>query len=100
MSFPLATKMFQFTRFASHNYEFIVQCEHIVSVDTSLTHLAATSGRQVHLLLPLFPDERWVELLAVPGVYKDSVVPHRQIYFHDWDAPLRSVVEALGLVVA
>ena len=76
------------------------QCEHIVSVDTSLTHFAATSGRQVHLLLPLFPDERWVELLAVSGVYRDSVVPHRQIHFHDWDAPLRSVAETFGHVVA
>ena len=74
--------------------------QHIVSVDTSLTHLAATSGRQVHLLLPLFPDERWVELFEVPGVYKDWVIPHRQTCFNDWDAPLRSVAEILGLVVA
>lgn len=75
----------------------IAQCAHIVSVDTSLTHLTALSGRQVHLLLPLFPDERWVELLAVPGVYKDLVLPHRQMRFHEWDAPLRSVSKALDL---
>ena len=67
----------------------------------TLTDLvAATLGRQVQLLLPLFPDERWVELLAVPGVYGDWVVPHRQTCFHDWDAPLRSVAEMFGLVVA
>ena len=83
----------------SDTYRLISECQSIVSVDTSLTHLAATSGRQVHLLVPLSPDERWFELLAGPGVSRDWVVPHRQTRFHDWDAPLRSVAEALGLVV-
>ena len=97
--FPFVEFIRREVRSLADTYELIRQCEHIVSVDTSLTHLAATSGRQVHLLLPLYPDERWFELLAVPGVYRDWVVPHRQTRFHDWDAPLRSVAEALGLVV-
>lgn len=102
----LLQKRFPFVEFArrkvrclADTYKFIGQCKHIVSVDTSLTHLAVTSGRQVHLLLPLFPDERWVELLSVSGMYSHWVVPHRQTHFHDWDAPLRSVTESLGLVV-
>ena len=98
--FPFIEFMRREVRSLTDTYELIVHCKHIISVDTSLTHLAAISGRQVHLLLPLFPDERWVELLAVTGVYRDWVVPHRQSCFHDWDAPLRSVAEALGLVAA
>ena len=98
--FPFVQFIRREVRSLADTFGLIGQCKHIVSVDTSLTHLAATAGRQVHLLLPLFPDERWIELLAVPGVYKDWVVPHRQTRFHDWDVPLRSVNEALGLVVA
>ena len=98
--FPFVECVRRKVRSLADTYELIGQCKHIISVDTSLTHLAATSGRQVHLLLPLFPDERWVELLAVPGVYSDWVGPHRQTCFHDWDAPLRSVAETFGLVVA
>lgn len=98
--FPFVECVRRKVRSLADTYELIGQCKHIISVDTSLTHLAATSERQVHLLLPLFPDERWVELLAVPGVYRDWVVPHRQTCFHDWDVTLRSVAETLGLVVA
>ena len=98
--FPFVEFVRREVRSLADTFGLINQCKYIVSVDTSLTHLAATAGRQVHLLLPLFPDERWVELLAVPGVYRDWVVPHRQTRFHDWDAPLCSVDEALGLLVA
>ena len=97
--FPFVQFARREVRSLADTHGLIGQCEHIVSVDTSLTHLAATSGRQVHQLLPLFPDERWVELFEVPGVYKDCVVPHRQTRFHDWDAPLREVSEMIGLVV-
>ena len=100
LRFPFVEFIRREVRSLADTYGYISQCKHIISVDTSLTHLAATSGRQVHLLLPLFPDERWVELLTVAGVYRDCVVPHRQTCFHDWDAPLRSVTEALGLVLA
>lgn len=98
--FPFLRCIRRKVRSLADTYGLIGQCIHIISVDTSLTHLAATPGRQVHLFLPLFPDERWVELLAVPGVYRDWVVPHRQTYFYDWDEPLRSFADALGLVEA
>ena len=95
--FPFVRLIRREVRSLADTYALIAQCEYIVSVDTSLTHLAATSGRQVHLLLPLFPDERWVELLRVTGVYRDWVIPHRQTLFHDWNVPLRSVAESIGL---
>ena len=74
------------------------RCASVISVDTSLLHLAATAGRVTHALFPLFPDERWIELLAVPGVYRDYVIPHRQIRFHDWTEPLNSLSRRLGFV--
>ena len=98
--FPFVDFIRREVRSLADTYGYISQCKHIISVDTSLTHLAVTSGREVHLLLPLFTDERWVELLEVSGVYRDCVVPHRQTSFHDWDAPLRSVTDALGFVLA
>lgn len=60
--FPFVECVRQKVRSLADTYGLIGQCDQIVSVDTSLTHLAATSGRQVHLLLPLFPDERWVSI--------------------------------------
>ena len=56
--FPFVEFIRRKVRSLADTYGLIGQCNHIVSVDTSLTHLAATAGRQVHLLLPLFPDER------------------------------------------
>ena len=95
--FPFVKFVRREVRSLADTYGLIEQCEHIVSVDTSLTHLAAASCRHVHLLLPLFPDERWVELLEVPGVYQTWVIPHRQVHFHDWDGPLCSVARMIGL---
>lgn len=76
----------------------IGRCSSVISVDTSLLHMAATAGRVSEALFPLFPDERWIELLAVPGVYRDYVKPHRQTRFHDWSKPLNSLSRSLGFV--
>lgn len=71
------------------------QCSTIVSVDTSLTHLAAVCGRDAHLLLPLYPDERWLELLTEHSVYATHVRVHQQSDFHNWDAALASLTSDL-----
>ena len=34
----------------------------VISIDTALIHLCAAMGHAADLLLPRFPDERWVEL--------------------------------------
>ena len=82
----------------SDTIQYMEQCIRIASVDTSLTHLSATCGRDVDLLLPLHPDERWLELLQQPGVYQDHVTPHQQVSFHDWEQPLQSLSHSLQLI--
>ena len=75
----------------------MAQCNAIATVDTSLGHLAVACGRQVQLLLPQFPDERWYDLLQRDGRYRELVVPHRQEGFHRWQEPLASLEKQLGI---
>ena len=73
----------------------IAECHEVVSVDTSLVHIAATSNHKVHTLLPLNADERWNELMNTQSVYKSNVVIYKQIHFHDWKAPCRSLLRKI-----
>jgi hypothetical protein len=66
-----------------------------ITVDTSLVHLAALSAVPVVLLLPLFADERWWELLEPGSAYHRWVTPLRQTAFHDWRAPLQQLMDHL-----
>ena len=68
--------------------DWINNCETIISVDTSLAHISAIRGKKVHLLLPLFPDERWIELLKYNTIYSKNVLTFKQANFHDWSQPL------------
>ena len=42
----------------------------VVSIDTALIHLCAAMGNKADLLLPRFPDERWVELSFSTQLWK------------------------------
>lgn len=67
----------------------------VVTVDTSLGHLAVLCDRDVHILLPLFCDERWLSLLSEPGIYLKRVIPHHQSQFNDWRSTLTSLEDTL-----
>ena len=72
------------------------RAEAIATVDTSLGHLAVLCRRQVNLLLPLWPDERWYDLLA-DGLYRELTTVHQQTRFHSWDEPLTALSRVLQL---
>ena len=72
------------------------RCQQVISVDTSLTHLCACSGRPVVLLLPLFADERWPRLMQ-EGCYAESVRILKQTAFHDWTSVLDQIRQASRL---
>lgn len=81
----------------SDTRKLMAQCGAIATVDTSLGHLAVACGRQVQLLLPQFPDERWYDLLGRDSRYRQLVVPHRQEGFHRWQGALASLEKQLGI---
>ena len=68
------------------------RCQGAITVDTSLVHLAALSAEPTTLLLPLFADERWQELLQPGSAYQQWVTPLRQQQFHSWSDPLQHLL--------
>ena len=69
----------------------ILQLDLIVTVDTSVAHLAGTLGKPVWLMLPYAADYRWM-LGRSDTPWYPSVTLHRQNRAGDWDA----VIETIG----
>lgn len=67
----------------------------IITVDTSLAHLAGSLGKPTWILLPTAPDWRWLEGRADSPWYP-SVRLFRQGARGDWDAVVAEVAAALG----
>ena len=68
-------------------------CEHcdlVISVDTSIAHLAATLGRPVWVLLPFAADWRWLRGRDDSPWYP-SVKLYRQPRIGDWEGVLQRV---------
>lgn len=58
-------------------------CDLLISVDTSLVHLAGAIGTQVWVLLPFAPDWRWLEARETTAWYP-SLRLFRQLSPGDW----------------
>ena len=65
-------------------------CDRIVTVDTSVAHLAGAMGVPTDLLISRAPDWRW-GLTGEKTPWYGSVKLHRQIMKGDWDTILKSV---------
>jgi hypothetical protein len=71
----------------------------VVSVDTSVAHLAGALGLPVWILLPHFPDWRWMrERVDTP--WYSSARLFRQAAPHDWHGVIEQVREQLESRVA
>lgn len=66
----------------------------IISVDTSVAHLAAAIGRPTWILLPWVPDWRWM-MDRTDSPWYPTVRLFRQQAMKDWADPLNSVGSAL-----
>jgi tetratricopeptide (TPR) repeat protein len=66
----------------------------VVSVDTSIAHLAGALGLPLHLMLPANPDWRWL-LERQDSPWYPSARLHRQAALGDWQAPLDALRAAL-----
>ena len=67
----------------------------VVSVDTSVAHLAGALGRPTALLLPAQPDWRWGEG-GVTTPWYASLRLYRQTAPGDWRAPMQALAADLG----
>lgn len=72
----------------------IAQLDCLVTVDTSVAHLAGAMGKPVLMLLPYAPDWRWM-LNRDDSPWYPTVQLFRQVIPGDWSVPLRRIREAL-----
>lgn len=72
----------------------VEQMDLVVSVDTSVAHLAGALGKEVWILLPKVPDWRWL-LERSDSPWYDSARLYRQPQAGDWDSVLRDVRDSL-----
>jgi ADP-heptose:LPS heptosyltransferase len=69
----------------------------VISVDTSIAHLAGAMGKVVALLLPFASDFRWL-LDRGDSPWYPTMRLYRQPAIGDWDTPLRSLRQELAAV--
>lgn len=77
----------------------VEQMDLVVTVDTSIAHLAGALGKPTWLMLPFRPDWRWL-LDRDDSPWYPSVRVFRQPQPQDWRAVLEKVKTALGAEVA
>ncbi len=70
-------------------------CDLLITVDTSVAHLAGAMGRPVFILLPFVPDWRWM-LEREDTPWYPTARLFRQHTLTDWDGALAQVKDALA----
>lgn len=70
----------------------------VISVDTSVAHLAGALGKTTWVLLPFMPDWRWL-LDREDSPWYRSLKLYRQPRYGDWEPVLRRVAMELPMVL-
>lgn len=71
----------------------------VISVDTSVAHLAGALGKPVWTLLPFVPDWRWM-LDRDDSPWYPTLKLFRQTCAGDWEGPINRVVQSLKTSIA
>ena len=75
------------------------QLDAVVTVDTSVAHLAGALGVPCHVLLSKACDWRW-RLGRNDTAWYSSLTLHRQVRLDDWAVPITSVIASLRQLLA
>jgi len=73
---------------------YILGCDHVVTTDTSIAHLAGALGHSTHLLLAAKPEWRWSEC-AYSHRWYEAMQIHRQARHGDWRKPVECTAESI-----
>ena len=84
----------QFTDFAD-TAAVVAMLDLLVTVDTSVAHLAGAMGKAVALLLPFSPDFRWL-LHRTDSPWYPSMRLFRQPVTGDWNTPIEKLRQELA----
>jgi ADP-heptose:LPS heptosyltransferase len=77
----------------------IQQMDLVISVDTSVAHLAGALGKQVWILLPYVPDFRWL-LNRDDSPWYPTAKLYRQEISSDWETLLARVRQDLTIFLS
>ncbi|MGC2124123.1 MAG: tetratricopeptide repeat-containing glycosyltransferase family protein [Xanthobacteraceae bacterium] len=69
----------------------------VVSVDTSVAHLAGAMGKATAVLIPFAPDWRWM-LHRTDSPWYPTMRLYRQSTIHDWSEPIARIHHELSAV--
>jgi hypothetical protein len=75
----------------------INQIDLVITVDTSVAHLAASLGKPTLILIPYAPDWRWM-LDRDDSPWYPSVKLYRQITLGDWQPTLKALFSELTII--
>ena len=66
----------------------LINDRNIITVDTALAHQCASLGKKAIVLLPKFPDERWIGLNQNKNSYGKYLIFKKQTNFNQWKKEL------------
>ena len=69
----------------------------VITVDTAVAHLAGAMGLPVWVVLPLFPDWRWL-LDRDDSPWYPSMRLFRQTAWGEWEGVFKRLTDALAIV--